>query len=267
MNPKHHIESVNGCDAIQELIADYAFGLTSADETRLVEANLDACPEAVSQLADFRRIQDEMYAGVPQVEPPPQLSQKLMAAIAAPETATPLATPAVTLLPPRKMQWGWLTAAAAIVALVVTNVYWLARSAAPSPTPGNGESVSAQIPVQGESTFQLTSADNLRWVRLPPSQENTSASAVLMWNVESEIGLLYVRGFPELAVGKTFQLWLTRGDDRASAGTFRVDEDGNGALLFHLTDALDKYTWARITEEQGEGSNEPSDQVVVVGEL
>jgi hypothetical protein len=266
MNPKHHIESVNGCDAIQELIADYAFGLTSVEETRLVEANLDTCAEAVAQLADFRRIQDEMYAGVPQLEPPSQLGLKLMAAIAAPETVTPLATPAVSSPSPRKIQWGWVTAAAAMVALIVTNGYWLARSA-PAPTSGNGESASAQIPVQGDSTFQLTSADNLRWVRLPPSQENTNASAVLMWNVESEIGLLYVRGFPELAVGKTFQLWLTRGDERASAGTFRVDENGNGALLFHLTDALDKYTWARITEEQGEGGYEPSDQVVVVGEL
>jgi hypothetical protein len=113
----------------------------------------------------------------------------------------------------------------------------------------------------------LTSASDLRWVRLPASQQDTDASAVLLWNTESKIGLLYVRGFPRLSAGKTFQLWLTKGEERASAGTFRVDEDGNGALLFNINDGIDKYTWARITEEPADGSTQPGDQVVVVGEL
>jgi anti-sigma-K factor RskA len=143
----------------------------------------------------------------------------------------------------------------------------VSRANTPPTPPRSSESTSAHITVQGDSTFVLTSASDLRWVRLPPSQQNADAAAVLLWNSESKIGLLYVRGFPELSAGKTFQLWLTKGEDRASAGTFRVDEDGNGALLFNITDAIDKYTWARITEEPADGSSEPSDQVVVVGEL
>jgi len=260
MNANHPIQSAVDCEAIQELIPDYAFGLTTADEMRLVESNLAHCPDAAAQLADFRGLQDEMRAAVTQFEPPPQLADKLKAAMVAP-AATPLPAPRRTLQP------GWRVAAAAVLALILTNAYWLARQAAPPQQAANGESTSAQIAVQGDSTFVLTSASDLRWVRLPASQQNTDATAVLLWNSESEIGLLYVRGFPTPAAGKTFQLWLTEGEDRASAGTFKVDADGNGALLFHITDPIDQYTWARITEEPADGSSEPSDQVVVVGEL
>jgi anti-sigma-K factor RskA len=263
MSPNQHLISPPDCDAIQELIPDYAFGLTSAAETRLIESNLASCPDAVAQLADFRRMQDQLRADVKEIAPPPGLEDRLMAAIA--EPSLPAAKPR-----PKTIRWAWVTAAAAVIALVLTNVYWLARVNAPLPTPSNptSDTTSAQIAVQGDSTFVLTSASDLRWVRLPPSQQNNSnATAVLLWNIESEIGLLYVRGFPELSAGKTFQLWLTKGEERASAGTFQVDTAGNGALLFHLTDPIDRYTWARITEEPADGSTEPGDMVVVVGEL
>ena len=259
MTANHLIDTTYDCESIRKLIPDYAFGLTSAEETRLVESNLNNCPQAAAELADFRHLQDEMRMGVSQIEPPSRLGDQLMAAIAAPQK------PEIVTRPPLRVSWA--VAAAAVIALILTNAYWLVRVNSPAPTTGGSESTSAQIAVQGDTTFALTSADNLRWVRLPPAQQDANASAVVMWNVESEIGLLYVRGFPELDAGKTFQLWLTKGEDRISAGTFRVDETGNGALLFNVTGAMDKYTWARITEEPADGSSEPSDQVVVVGEL
>ncbi|MEO8613079.1 MAG: anti-sigma factor [Chloroflexota bacterium] len=263
MSTNSRSHSVNDCESILELLPDYAFGLTSAEDTRWIEANIATCPEAAAQLADYQHLQDDMRADVPQINPPAALEARLMAAIAVPTQSA---------LPPKTrrsitIRWGWVTAAAAMVALVLTNVYWLGRVNTVSVPPKSSDSTSAHIAVQGDSTFVLTSASDLRWVRLPPSQQNVDAAAVLLWNSESKIGLLYVRGFPSLSAGKTFQLWLTKGDDRASAGLFRVDENGNGALLFNITDAIDKYTWARITEEPVDGSSQPSDQVVVIGEL
>jgi hypothetical protein len=88
-----------------------------------------------------------------------------------------------------------------------------------------------------------------------------------MWNAESETGLMYVHAFPMLEPGKTYQLWLTRGDERVSAGTFEVDEEGNASLLFQVTEPIDQFTWARVTAEPVSGSEQPSDTVVVHGEL
>jgi anti-sigma-K factor RskA len=245
--------SAHDCDSIRDLIPEYAFGLTSPEETRLVESNLAACPEAAADLDDYRDLQDNMRADVALFEPPAYLGDRLMAAISAPE-----AKPAPK--PRRKIHWAWAVAAAAVLALVVTNIYWL-RRVSDLQQPETAEDYS------GSGAFVLTSTSSLRWVRLPPSEQTADTSAFMMWNSESEIGLLYAHGFPELAVGKTYQLWLTRGDEKVSAGTFRVDADGKGALLFHVTQPIDKFTWARITAEPASGSDQPTGNPVVVGQL
>jgi len=257
MSPNHHRESPLDCDTIQELIPEYAFGLTTPEETQLVDASLAACPEAAAQLADYRRIQDEMRASVPQIAPPPQLEARLMAAIAPPNTSAKLR---------RALHPAWLAAAAALIILLLTNIYWLFRL---NELEQRQDELAAQIVATPDTNrpFIWRSSANLRSVRLPPSEENANASAFLMWNAESKIGLLYARGFPELATGQTYQLWLTRGEERVNAGTFRVDEEGTGALLFRIPDPIDEYTWARITEEPDRGSDQPTGTVVVVGEL
>ncbi len=198
-----------------------------------------------------------MRASTLELEPPEALEHRLMAAIS---------EPVATVHSPRRrfLHRAWVIAAAALVALIFTNVYWLGRV---NNVTQERDQLAAQINPTGNNAFVLTGTNDLRWVRLPPSQEDTDASAFLMWNAESEIGLLYVRGFPNLTVGKTYQLWLTHGDERVSAGVFRVDEDGKGALLFHVSDPIDEYTWARITDEPESGSNQPTGTVVVVGEL
>ncbi len=242
------------CDAIRELIPEYAFGLTDSEETHLVESNLAYCPEAADQLADFRRIQAEMRAGVPQLEPPAYLAERLMAAIAVPAEVERPSRPRIHRL--------WWAVAAAVIALVITNAYWFKQV---NDLIQHEKELAAQI--TQPNSFVLASTANLRWVRLPPSQQNADTNAFMMWDAESEIGLLYARGFPKLAAGMTYQLWLTRGDVKVSAGTFRVDQDGQGALLFHVTEPIDKYTWARITAEPESGSDTPKGNIIVVGKL
>lgn len=280
MSSEQNIGSASNCDALRDLIPDYAFGLTDAEQNRFVEAHLPLCAEAAAQLAEFREIQAEMRADVAQIEPPPSLEAKLMAAIAIPEiTAAPLpksapvhTSPAVPPPPaaqPRRrwMPLGWLAAAAAIIALIVSNGYWLGRV-----NDLNTEKAELAGQIVSDNSgdtpaFVLTSTSGLRWVRLPPAEEAADTSAFLMWNAESKIGLLYAHGFPELAVGKTYQLWLTRGETRTSVGTFRVDAEGKGALLFSSEEPIDQFTWARITDEPENGSPQPTGPIVVIGKL
>jgi anti-sigma-K factor RskA len=244
------------CDTIQELIPDYVFGLTTPEETRLVESNLTACPEAAAELEDYRRLQTEMRAGAPQVEPSRQIRERLLTVIAdAPATASQ---------PPRRtIHPAWWAAIAALFILAITNFYWMMRV---DDLVRRHDELVAMLGGQGDNAFVLTSTRDLRWVRLP-SETDDETSAYMMWNAESETGLMYVHAFPMLEPGKTYQLWLTRGDERVSAGTFEVDEEGNASLLFQVTEPIDQFTWARVTAEPVSGSEQPSDTVVVHGEL
>ncbi|MCC7446280.1 MAG: anti-sigma factor [Anaerolineae bacterium] len=259
MKSNHDAAVTSDCQIIEAFIPEYAFGLTNPAETQLVESNLVRCPEAASQLADYQRLQDELRAGVPQFELPRQLEDRLMATIAEP---VPVAAPTPRRRSP--VRWVGLAAAIAFLALVATNLYWLSRV---NDLTRQQNELAARLGGQPNNAFVLASTSNLRGVRLPPSEKNGDASAFLMWNAESEIGILYVSGFPKPAVGRTYQLWLTRGQEFVSAGTLRVDEEGKGALLFHIKEPIDKYTWARITAEPESGSPAPSDNVVVVGKL
>ncbi len=256
MRPNHRADRSHDCDVILELIPDYAFGLTDATETSQVEAQLEHCPEAAAQLADFRRLQGELRAGVPQLELPPLLGERIMSAAF---------TSARTVKRRRQpFRLAWLAAAIAVIAFVVTNIYWLVRV---DDLQRRQSDLASHMVGRPDNAFVLASVSDLRWVRLPPSQQNGTASAFLMWNGESEIGVLYVRGFPKLAVGRTYQLWLTRGEEHVSAGTLRVGDAGQGALLFHINEPIDKYTWARITTEPENGSPAPTGTPVVVGKL
>jgi anti-sigma-K factor RskA len=277
MRPNQETDLAMDCAALLELIPEYAFGVTEAEQSRLVEASLPQCPEATALLEEYRHLQDELRAGVPQVEPSPELGTRLMAAVAEPiPFAHHSPAPAVTTAEPvektspskartRTMRIAWVAAAAAVVALVLTNIYWFTRVNALTESQAQ---LTTMINAQNSgNAFVLTNTDSLHWVRLPDTQEG-DAAAFMMWNSRSKTGLLYARDFPALEPGYTYHLWLTRPNERVFAGIFTVDEDGEGALLFNSPEPIDQFSWAWVTSES---PNDPTpnttNESIVGGEL
>lgn len=261
MSVQHEPEAAQLCDELQTLIPDYAFGLATPDEVRYVEANLIRCPEAAAQLAEYQQLQDELRENVPQIDPSPALMDKLMARVTAVENERSSVPPAPIPLPeqksPPRTPIGWWIAAAALIALVITNGYWFMRIE---------DLARRQTALEMDNAVLLSTDQNLRWARLPPP-EGDDRSAFVMWNDDKTQGLVYARNFPALEPDQVYQFWLTRGDLRVSGGTFQVDENGNGALVFDSPDSINNYTWARITTEPVTGSEQPSDTILVNGRL
>ncbi|MBX3061344.1 MAG: anti-sigma factor [Anaerolineae bacterium] len=266
MNANRYTDALPDCSSIQELIPDYAFGLTDQATTQVVEAGLVDCPDAVEQLTEFRRLQMDMRAGVPQIDPSAHLAEKLLKMTEGASTVS--VNTLASTSHKRPVHPAWFAAAAAILVLLLTNIYWFGRvdsltnnqiAVAGTPTPDIG--------APQTTAFVFSGNDNLRWVRLPSSTEGGNASAVLMWNAESRIGLLYAQGFPQLQEHKIYVLWLTREGERRNVGTFYVDDKGKGVLLFNIDEYIDNYTWAWITVESAYGSETPSEDVVVKGDL
>ncbi len=268
----------NNCTEILDLIPEYAFGLADEVTTRRVEAALPTCPEAVQQLDEYRRLQAELRADVPQIAPPSTLARHLRAAISAdsapnlstvvrqtPRRAPEAGQPELTTAQPRRLRRALLfplLAAAALIALVVTNVYWFSRVNNLSGQIQDATAILAQLQ---NNTFSVRNAESLELVQL--SNENNNSFAMIMWDKDSTTGLIYTRDFPELQTGKVYQLWLANDEGRISGGTFTVTPDGEGALIFTAPVTIGDYDRAGVTEEPEGGSPGPTSPAVVSGTL
>ncbi len=262
------------CTDILDLIPEYAFGLTDEVTARRVEAALPTCPEAARQLAEYRQMQAAMREDVPEIAPPPTLGLRLREALSveadiAPSTvirqaprSTSSPTPTVPPRSPRRTLLLPLIAAAALIALVITNVYWLSRVNSLSTQMQDATALLAQL---RDGTFSVRNAESLELVQL--ANENTNSFAMIMWDKESTTGLIYTRDFPELQSGKVYQLWLANEDGRISGGTFTVTPDGEGALIFTAPRSIGDYDRAGVTEEPEGGSPGPTSPAVVSGTL
>ncbi|HVU10259.1 MAG TPA: anti-sigma factor [Phototrophicaceae bacterium] len=295
MNPNQRTDFVPDCDSLVELVPEYAFGLTTPEETRMIEANLQRCPEAVARLSEYQHLQDEMREAVPQIEPPAQLGTNLMAAVAAPSASAMTVRPAPVLkhvpapapattpqIKPRRLalRIAWAVAAAAVIALVATNLYWLSRVSTLTQSNNVLTALQSFQSFQNGTAFVLTSTDSLHWVRLAaPDQGNqtatptidtatTAAAAFMMWNNQSQTGLLYARNFPALKPGQTYHLWLTQNHQPLFVGVFTVDDKGDGALLFKCPEAINDFDWAWVTAQTPQQSTgKPVGDAVVSGAL
>jgi hypothetical protein len=303
---------VYDCETILDLIPEYAFGLTEPEQNQWIEANIARCPEAVAQLEDYRRLQEEMRASVPEMELPSGAGARLLSAIATPvldaapapvvESAPapsmfvrPSSTVSSAMQPSpvpmsssatfapveapvsarpnrsyrRSTRIAWLAgivAVAAVLGLIVTNVYWLTRVA---DLTQSHDLLTALLSAQkANDAFVLTSTESLHWVRLADPDPDQSAAAFMMWNAQSKTGLLYARAFPGLRPGYKYHVWLTRPDTKTFIGILQVDEKGDGALLFSSPEPINDFKWAWVTAQTPEQSNgAPVGDPVVKGEL
>lgn len=107
-----------------------------------------------------------------------------------------------------------------------------------------------------------------RVIALVPVGSATGARGQIVWEPIGG-GTLVVSGLPQPPAGRTYQLWLGSVDlgNRVSAGLLAVDSQGAGTLRV----APPRATWAPdifgITMERQGGAREPSDDLVLVGEI
>lgn len=115
---------------VDELIAAHALHALDPDDERAVEMHLAGCERCRLQLAEFEAVAATLAYAAPQASPPPDLRQRIMAAVEPVVTAP--AEPEPALPPPRaRRRVGWWprfsavampAMAAAVIGLLVWNV-------------------------------------------------------------------------------------------------------------------------------------------------
>jgi hypothetical protein len=107
-----------------------------------------------------------------------------------------------------------------------------------------------------------------RIISLVPVGSATKARGQVVWEPMGG-GTLVVSGLPQPPAGRTYQLWLgsINQGDRVSAGLLAVDAQGAGTLRV----APPRASWSPdifgVTVERQGGAREPSDDLVLVGEM
>jgi hypothetical protein len=216
-------------------------------------------------------------APAPAPEPAPAEAQPVAPATA-PESATAAATPPPA--PParavRAPEPGPPPAPAPVVAKRAPEP--AAPAATPKVAPRPEPAPPVERPAPAASAPKLLSARTDPGVAVPPSGARViamvpvgaapRARGQLLWEPVGG-GTLVVSGLPQPPAGRTYQLWLGSINlgNRVSAGLLAVDAQGAGTLRV----APPRATWSPdifgVTMERQGGAREPSDELVLVGEL
>ncbi|MDX2141319.1 MAG: anti-sigma factor [Chloroflexota bacterium] len=277
------------CEEALALLPAYALGATDADETRLVERALQACPEVAAELVEYQALAVALLHSAPPAQPPAALGERILAAAAAsaPAAALPKPTvmtakPAVTVAKPpaakrRATPWGWLAAAAAAVALLVTNGYWFTQvqelRMQQADLSAQQDQLSQRLTARN-SVIERAAEGQLTRIELT-SVDSTSdglPAAIVLVSPDGTVGAVYTRQLPVLPPEQSYQLWFLDGatGTAVSACVFQVRENGNGqSWLIDVAQPLDlsQIGAMGITIEPAGGSPQPTSDPIAAVEV
>lgn len=225
------------CDQVNEALGAYALDALPPDERREVAAHLRECHLHEDALA--LRAAASLLAYTPEErEPPARLRSRILAAVAETDTPHTAAPPAPIPLASRRRRppAALLAAVLALFALGAVITGFLVLNS------GGG------------------SEELVRNVATGPA-----AGTTLRYDTGNDRATLEVSGLSALPAGRTYQVWMLRGDSVAGVGLFTVDASGRGRAVF-TADMREGDTVA-VTEEPAGGSPAPTSQPLFAIEL
>ena len=242
---------------INELLPAYALGTLDNTELEQVMAHLADCASCQDELAGYEVLVTELATALPQVAPPPQLKERLMRVVEDKRMGeTAVSSPPASLS--HRLQT-WLQSfqnspalrpafAFAIILLIFSNLFLLRQLNQLQSTPA---------PIhKGLVALPLVATD-----------ANLPASGFFLASADGLSGAIIVDDLPQLDEDHAYQFWLIVGDKTVSGALFTVDELGYGGKWIGVPKSLHEYTHFAITIELAGGSDQPTGEIVLSGEV
>ena len=241
----------------ESLIPAFALGILESEEQAQVAAHLRRCRSCRTVWADYQFLADGLLYAIPRSRASSYLVVHLRQQLS-------LATPR-----PRdehrgeqrdRLGWqrlrlaGWITLMASIVLLWIANLYWMVRA----------ERAEQQLALQFMALQVLAEAPKAVFRGDVTALE---ARAVLYFRSENRVAVLHGYGFPTLAKGQVYQVWLIRDGRWESGGLFHVNEKGEGTALVISQHPLGEYEAIGVTAEPLGGSPGPTSPRILGGKL
>jgi len=253
------------CDQCEELLPGYLLSTLEAAEAAAVAEHLHTCDRCQASLATYETVIDHLAQAVPPHEPPPEVLQRLMAAVTTP-------SPAAVLAPSYwwstwRPRWVFVLTAAN-VCLCLGLAWWTWQTGrAMSVLRGERLQLQQQLDLQRQALHLFTTPAT-RPVALRSDKAESRAQGTLLLHPEASHAVLIVQDLPPLPPERAYQLWLIWGDQqRDNGGVFRVDARGFGLVPITVPRPLATYRAVGITEEPAGGSPRPTSPRLIGGTL
>jgi anti-sigma-K factor RskA len=256
---------------IEELLPFYALDALTDEEKELVESYLAEHPEARVQIEEISSAADSLPYGVSPVEPSSRTKAALMARVAVEQRSR--ASKANQPSRPRVMRFETIFQAfslgAATVAIIWAVVLNIRLSRLQNEVSLLGEALVAQSNSLEQINAKLPQVidSNVVTVSFSGTTARPNAHGQLIADPNSHSAVLVIAGLSQLEAGKTYQVWLIDGGGPKSAGLLTVDENGQGLLILSSDLTIAEFKALGISIEPEGGSEQPTGDIVVLGDL
>lgn len=117
---------------------------------------------------------------------------------------------------------------------------------------------------EGDGVYDVLRTSNLASTE---AEEDWQGQATIIAENGNVDLVIQVTGLPALTGTETFQAWIFDGETPLPAGNFNIDEDGNGAVKFRISDMEDsQIDQIAITLEPQPYNEEPEGQIVLASQ-
>jgi anti-sigma-K factor RskA len=235
---------------VLELLPAYALDSLDEPETVLVSEHLADCHTCWTELQAFKVVVEQLPLALPEVSPPPELQQRLLARIQT------LASPGGSQSSPARLRqkpgwfgpisYGQLALLGLIVVLLASNLFLWMRL----------------------NRLELAGGSNrMQAIRLVSTGRIPEANGFILISADGLSGAIVVDELPRLGEDQEYQLWLEQAGESASGAVFSVDELGYGGARVSPPQPLFNYTGASITVEPAGGSAYPTGESLLAASL
>ncbi len=253
---------MNGMDQerFEDLKDSYVLGALPEEERLEFEQYLVAHPELQAEIEELSTIAGLLALSVREQEPPPDLRRRIM------DTVEAEAVHSAEVVHPHTSRRSWLAglwealgprdlALAAAAMLVIGLFSWSMLL--------QGEVRDLQGRVQNLQSQPQNQPQAPQMIALggPGAEQGVRAELVTL---EGDRAVLVAEDMPPVPEGKTYQIWVIKGDTPQPSGLFEPKGDSIAAVVENPVEGADAVA---VTVEPEGGSKKPTSDPMLVGEV
>ena len=259
-----------GHEIFEEIGASMAAGTATPQEQEMLLAHLSTCADCTVICKAFSEVAAILPQALPPMQPPPSVRANLLEAIAREKgiaPGVPLTFPRPELAFLKRFAWAWPLgwAFAGIFGIILA---WTAQIMQQTTASHQAAVQALQLTLaEKEELLALMEARQSLLVSLTGSSALPNALGRVIWNPETNTGLMIALNLPPAPTGKVYQLWAIQGGAPVDAGIFAPSRETELFKTKPLPNPKEAISLFAITMEPAGGSPGPTSDIILKGEV